>query len=79
MQYIIIGCLGSVVGSVSTIPDAVQIVQAQLPISTKTAAALANKLERAKPGQEVDADYGGSGCTVRLVAASGAGGMVAEG
>lgn len=72
MQYIIIGCLGSVVANVSTIAEAVQVVQQQLPISTKTATSLANKLERAKPGQEIETDYGGSGCTVLVAEASGA-------
>lgn len=67
MQYIIIGCLGSVVGSVDNIPDVISTVQRQLPISNKTCTTLNNKLLRATPGQQVDVDYGGSGCTVRVI------------
>ena len=62
--YNVLGCLGSSVGSVSTIEEAKALVLQQVPISTKTADKLSRQLAKASVGDSVEVDYGGSGCTV---------------
>lgn len=62
--YKVLGCLGSIAGSVSTIDEATALVLKQVPISSKTLTKLIRQLQAAKVGDSVEVDYGGSGCTV---------------
>lgn len=64
-MFTIIGCLGSVVGTADSTDQAITIVQAQVPISTKKVQAMRNALDRLATGREYHVEYGGSGCTVR--------------
>lgn len=66
-MFIVIGCLGSIVGEVETTEEALHIVQQQLPISVKKSGTLRNALGRLAAGSEYQLEYGTSGCTVRRV------------
>lgn len=62
--YRVEGCLGSTVGSVSTIDEATSLVLSQISISTKTVSKVAGKLAKQPVGGKVNVEYGGTGCTV---------------
>lgn len=66
-MFIVIGCLGSIVGEVETTEEAMHVVQRQLPIGKKKVQAMRNALERLRAGSEYQLEYGTSGCTVRRV------------
>lgn len=66
-MFTVIGCLGSVVAEVNTVPDAIASVLSQIPVSDKKVRSMTNALERLATGAEYHIEYGGSGCTVRKV------------
>ena len=65
-MYVIEGVLGSVVGRVRTIDEAIRTVLGQMNMSDKAERKLRNRLEATVLGR-VSVDWGGAGCTVHII------------
>lgn len=75
MQYTIVGVLGSVVGVVHTIDQAVSTVQSQMTLPDKHITKLTNRIQRISTEgytgrMFAHVDYNGTGCTVHASTAS---------
>lgn len=66
MLYIIEGILGSVVGRVNSIDEAISTVHSQMTMSDKALAKFRTRLERTVLGR-CSVDFGGVGCTVHVI------------
>lgn len=64
-MFIVIGCLGTVIGEADSIDAAIVTVQSQFPLTDKKQRSMRNALGTLKAGAEYHIEYGGSGCTVR--------------
>lgn len=66
VHYIVEGCLGSIVGRTDSTDGVMSIVLGQLALSEQAKAKLQRGLANPEANQ-VQVDYGGSGCTVRVI------------
>lgn len=66
MLYIVEGILGSVVGRVNSIDEAISTVHSQMTMSDKASAKFRTRLERTTAGR-CSVDFGGVGCTVHVM------------